>query len=100
MAQAKKAKPAARKALSKAKVPMAAGAAALAGAAGGALIGARQTRRRHRLGETAKGLGNLGLQVGALASELQRSREGGNGNTHRSPIEVVLEGLTARRERA
>ncbi|HET9163858.1 MAG TPA: hypothetical protein VFN89_10520 [Solirubrobacterales bacterium] len=84
----------------KAKVPLIAGGAALAGAAGGAALGARQARRHRRgLAKTARGVGALGVQVGHLASELQRSREATNGQ-HRSPLEVVLEGLTARRSRA
>lgn len=87
------------KAASKAKVPLLAGGAALAGAAGGAAIGARQARRHART-RALQQMGNFGLQVGQLASELQRARKGANGDTHRSPIEVVLEGLTARRSRA
>jgi hypothetical protein len=83
----------------KAKVPLIAGGAALAGAAGGAALGARQARRhRHGLAKTARGVGALGVQMGHLASELQRNREATNGQ-HRSPLEVVLEGLTARRSR-
>jgi hypothetical protein len=86
----------------KAKVPLIASGAALAGAAGGAALGARQARRHRRgLAKTARGVGALGVQVGHLASELQRNREATNGNGHhRSPLEVVLEGLTARRSRA
>lgn len=86
----------------KAKVPLIAGGAALAGAAGGAALGARQARR-HRRGVAAKaarGMGALGVQAGHLASELQRNREASNGSQHRSPLEVVLEGLTARRPRS
>lgn len=84
----------------KAKVPLIAGGAALAGAAGGAALGARQVRRHRRgLAKTAKGVGALGVQMGHLASELQRNREATNGQ-HRSPLEVVLEGLTARRSRS
>jgi hypothetical protein len=86
----------------RAKVPLIASGAALAGAAGGAALGARQARRHRRgLAKTARGMGALGVQVGHLASELQRNREGVNGGgQHRSPLEVVLEGLTARRSRA
>lgn len=85
--------------LGKAKVPLIAGGAAIAGAAGGAAIGARQARR-HAAPRALRQMGDFGLQVGQLASELQRAREGANGEKHRSPIEVVLEGLTARRARA
>jgi hypothetical protein len=89
-------------AASKAKVPLIASGAALAGAAGGAALGVRQARRHRRgLAKTAKGVGTLGAQVGHLAYELQRNREGTNGSKqHRSPLEVVLEGLTARRSRS
>jgi hypothetical protein len=89
----------------KAKVPLIASGAALAGAAGGAAIGVHQARRHRRarrgLAKTAKGVGTLGAQVGHLAYELQRNRESTNGGgQHRSPLEVVLEGLTARRSRS
>jgi hypothetical protein len=89
-------------AVGKAKVPLVAGGAALAGAAGGMALGARQARRnRHGLAKAAKGVGVFGARVGHLAAEMQRNREATNGGTqHRSPLEVVLEGLTARRDRA
>jgi hypothetical protein len=94
-------------AVSKAKVPLVAGGAALAGAAGGLALGARQARRSkpvkvrsQDLAKAAKEVGHFGAQVGRLASELHQAREsmrnGGNG-VHRSPVEVVLDGLTARR---
>jgi hypothetical protein len=103
-------------AVGKAKVPLLAGGAALAGAAGGLALGARQARRGKGLSKTiarrpqvkvkskdlasaARDVGTFGAQLGHLASELQRARESGNGK-HRSPVEVVLEGLTARRNRA
>jgi hypothetical protein len=89
----------------RAKLPLVAGTAAIAGATGGAVLGAKRARRRRKLdsrklAHAAKEVGSFGTQLGQLASELQHAREGANGNTHRSPIEVVLEGLTARRERA
>ena len=76
----------------KAKIPLAVGGAALAGAAGGAMLGARQARRRK---STAARLGDFALQM-------QRARQTTpNGSArHRSPVEVVLEGLTSRRSRA
>jgi hypothetical protein len=84
----------------KAKVPLLAGGAALAGIAGGAALGARQARRHpNGFSKAAKGVGALGIQAGHLASDLQRNREAKNGQ-HRSPLEVVLEGLTARRSRS
>jgi hypothetical protein len=85
----------------KAKLPLVAGGAALAGVAGGAALGARQARRHpHGFAKAAKGVGALGVQAGRLAADLQRDREATNGGArHRSPVEVVLEGLTARRSR-
>ena len=101
------------KAASKAKVPLVAGGAAIAGAAGGmALAASKQgkkgglskamTRRPKikidtgNVAKAAKEVGNFSAQVGELANELQRARESADGK-HRSPIEVVLQGLTARR---
>ncbi len=102
-------------AVSKAKVPLVAGGAALAGAAGGLVLGARQARRHgvgakalsrrpqvkvrsQDLARAAKEVGSFGAQMGRLASELQQTREAaGKNGTHRSPVEVVLDGLTARR---
>ncbi len=92
---------------SKAKVPLLAGGAALAGAAGGLALGARQTHHKSRLGKVsskdltnaAKKVGEVGAQVGEVALEVRRAREStnGNGKVRRSPIEVVLQGLTQRR---
>lgn len=101
-------------AVSKAKVPLMAGGAALAGAAGGLVLGARQARRNgvgarvlsrrpqvkvssRDLAKAAKEVGSFGAQMGRLASELQQTREAAGNGKHRSPVEVVLEGLTARR---
>jgi hypothetical protein len=97
----------------KAKVPLLAGGAALAGAAGGmALATTKQARksgvakaiaRRPKvkvksgdIAKAAKEVGNFSAQMGELTKELQRARESGNGK-RRSPVEVVLQGLTARR---
>jgi len=97
------------RAASKAKVPLIAGGAALAGAAGGIALGTHQARRHKGLAKkvnsddlakAAKRVGNFGAQMGRFASDLQRAREdsNGHGNGHsRSPVEVVLEGLTTRR---
>ena len=52
------------------------------------------------LAEATKNVGRLGEGMGSLAAEVRRVREGvasGNGSTSRSPIEVVLQGLTRRR---
>jgi hypothetical protein len=93
----------------KARVPLLAGGAALAGAAGGLALGARQAHHRSRLGKVsskdltnvAKKVGEVGAQVGEVALEVRRAREStnGNGKVQRSPIEVVLQGLTQRRPR-
>jgi GNAT superfamily N-acetyltransferase len=90
----------------KAKVPLVAGGAALAGAAGGiAALNARQNHRHRGLGgvkskdlkKAAKRAGDVGAQVGEIALEVRRARERTNGHgAHRSPIEVVLQGLTSR----
>jgi hypothetical protein len=89
----------------KAKVPLMAGGAALAGAAGGIALGSRQAHRHRGLGgvtskdlaKAARKAGNVGAQVGEIALEVRRARETSNGQVHRSPIEVVLQGLTSRR---
>ncbi len=101
------------KAAGKAKVPLVAGGAAIAGAAGGlALAASKQGRKKGikaamprkpkikiksgDVAKAAKEVGNFSAQVGELATELQRARESADGK-HRSPVEVVLQGLTARR---
>ena len=101
------------KAASKAKVPLVAGGAALAGAAGGMALAATKKGRKSGLGKAvarrpkikvdskdvakaAKGVGNLSAQVSEIAGGLETAASGRNGK-HRSPIEVVLQGLTARR---
>lgn len=98
----------------KAKVPLVAGGAALMGAAGGLAMGARSNRvkgvakaiqRRPKMKvksrdirHAAKEVGNFSAQMGRLATELQTAREESNGR-HRSPVEVVLQGLTSRGSR-
>jgi hypothetical protein len=100
-------------AASRAKLPLIAGGAALAGAAGGLALGARgKSGRRvphwaarrprikltsHDVAKAAKGVGSFSNQVGALATEVERLRQAADGQRHRSPIEVVLQGLTTRR---
>jgi hypothetical protein len=73
----------------KAKMPLLAGGAALAGVAGGVVLGTRHAHRHNRMDKAIK-----------LAHELQQVRQPTNGSKHRSPVEVVLEGLTARRSRS
>lgn len=107
------------KVASRAKTPLLTGGAALAGAAGGLAIGAMRSRHSHShkvlglkmpqrkrvkirsrdVAKAAKEVGAFSQQVGELATELRHVREetGNGGNKHRSPVEVVLDGLTARR---
>ena len=100
----------------KAKTPLLAGGAALAGAAGGLAIGAARSRQSHShkvlglklpqgkrvkvrsrdVAKAAQEVGTFGWHVGELATELRRARESADGGKHRSPVEVVLDGLTAR----
>jgi hypothetical protein len=101
------------KAASKAKVPLVAGGAAIAGAAGGMALAASKKGRKSGLGKAvakrpkikvdskdvakaARGVGNFSAQVSEIAGGLESAASGKDGK-HRSPIEVVLQGLTARR---
>jgi hypothetical protein len=97
------------------KTPLIASGAAIAGAAGGLALGARHQMRNSKvmgmrvpqrprvkvksrdLAKAAKDIGEFGSQVGRLASELQKNREESNGSKKRSPVEVVLQGLTSRK---
>jgi hypothetical protein len=105
----------------KAKVPAAAGGAALAGLVGGVAIATRGGRRKvlgvpipgtrrplvkmkittPRRKAGAKDLVKAGSQMAELATEVRLAREqlDSGSSRRRSPIEVVLEGLTARRGR-
>jgi hypothetical protein len=112
----------------KAKGPALAGGAALAGLAGGLAIAARAGGPRKVLGLPVPGtrrplvkittprrvkrkgvskdllkaageVGSAGRQAGELAGEVQRVRADLDRGRRRSPIEVVLEGLTSRRVR-
>jgi hypothetical protein len=108
----------------KAKGPALAGGAALAGLAGGLAIAGRngprrvlgvplpgttrplvsvkapRRRRGKDLLKAAGEVGSAGRQVGELAREMRLVREQmSNGNRKRSPVEVVLDGLTARGSR-
>lgn len=99
----------------KAKVPLLAGGAAVAGTVGGIVLGASRSGDKmlgvklprskrvkvssRDLSKAAKQVGRFGENVGELTSELKRARQGladGEGK-HGSPIEVLLKGLTARR---
>jgi hypothetical protein len=97
-----------------AKVPAVAGGAALAGLVGGMAI-ARGGRRRvlgvpvpgtrrplvkiNGRGSGTKQLMKTGRQMAELAVEVRQARQQLATERRRSPIEVVLEGLTARRGR-
>ncbi len=106
----------------KAKVPALAVGAGLAGLAGGVALASRNSRKRvlgvpvttrgrrslsKNLAEATKNARSLGEGMGSLASEVRTIRQGVAGGgvdqsgskpeTRRSPIEVVLQGLTKRR---
>jgi hypothetical protein len=102
-------------ALRKARVPLLAGGAAVAGTVGGVVLGASRSGNRvlgvklpepkrvnirsKDLVKAAKEVGRFGESVGDLTEELKKAREGlagGNGK-HDSPVEVLLRGLTHRR---
>lgn len=102
-------------AVGKAKIPLLAGGAAVAGTVGGLVLGAsrsgdkvlgvklprskRVKLRSRDLSRAAKEVGRFGENVGELTTELRRAREGlANGEGKQSsPIEVLLSGLTSRR---
>jgi hypothetical protein len=99
----------------KAKTPALAAGAGLAGLAGGLALAKRTTRKRifgvrmsnggaahavsKNLAQAAEHVGSFGEGMGSLAAEIRRVREGVAlaGEHKRSPIEVVLQGLTRRR---
>lgn len=99
-------------AVGKAKVPLVAGGAVLAGAAGGMALAASKKAHKSGLGKAvarrpkikldskdvaraAKGVGDFSAQVSEIAGGLETAASGRNGK-RRSPVEVVLQGLTAR----
>lgn len=102
-------------AVSKARIPLLAGGAAVAGTVGGLVLGAsrsgdkvlgiklpkskRVKLRSRDFSKAAKEVGRFGENVGELTTELRRAREGlANGDGKQSsPIEVLLRGLTTRR---
>lgn len=101
-------------AISKAKLPLLAGGAAVAGTVGGLVLGAsrsgdkvlgvklprskRVKLRSRDFSKAAKEVGRFGENVGELTTELKRAREGlANGDGKQSsPIEVLLSSLTSR----
>lgn len=102
-------------AVSKAKIPLLAGGAAVVGTVGGIALGAsrsgdkvlgvklpkpkRVKLRSKDLSKVAKEVGRFGENVGELTTELKHARQGlANGEGKQSsPIEVLLSGLTSRR---
>ncbi len=101
-------------AVSKAKLPLLAGGAAVAGTVGGLVLGASRSGDKvlgvklpkskrvklssRDLSKAAKQVGHFGENVGELTTELRRAREGlasGDGKQS-SPIEVLLSSLTSR----
>ncbi len=103
-------------AVNKAKLPLLAGGAAVAGTVGGLVLGAsrsgdkvlgvklpkskRVKLRSRDFSKAAKEVGRFGENVGELTTELRRAREGlasGDGKQS-SPIEVLLSSLTSRRQ--
>lgn len=102
-------------AVGKAKFPLLAGGAALAGTVGGVVIGSthsggkvlginlpkpkRAKVRSKDLAKAAKEVGRFGENVGELTAEFRRVREGlaGGDSKQNSPLEILLKGLTARR---
>jgi hypothetical protein len=101
-------------AVGKAKIPLLASGAAVAGTVGGLVLGAsrsgdkvlgvklpkskRVKLRSRDFSKAAKEVGRFGENVGELTTELRRAREGlasGDGKQS-SPIEVLLSSLTSR----
>jgi hypothetical protein len=103
------------KAASKAKAPLLASGAALAGAAGGLAIGAMRSRHSRKglvakalrpkrvkissqdVAKAARGIGTVSQHVADLTSEMNGDQRAKKNGKRKSPVEVVLEGLTARR---
>ena len=97
----------------KLKTPALAAGAAAAGLAGGLALAGRAPHKKvlgvrvpaagaaqstsQNLAEAAKQIGSFGERLGELANEVRMVREGFAQSRTRSPIEVVLQGLTSRR---
>lgn len=99
-------------AASKLKGPALAGGAALLGLAGGVALGSSRSGRKmmgmrvgdgvgnatKNLADASKNVGRFGDNLGHFAGEIQAVREAlEDGSKGRSPIEVTLRALTARR---
>jgi hypothetical protein len=97
------------------KAPMlAAGAGTLVGLGGGLALGARRAGKRRipgigvsiprgegsavkKAAATARQLGVAGQRLGEMATEIQHAGRETEPAPRRSPLEILLEGLTARR---
>jgi len=104
-------------AASKAKTPLLAGSAALAGAAGGLAIGAMRSRHSaarkampkkalqakrisvssRDVAKVARRIGTVSRHVADLTGEMNGADPDRSDSRRKSPVEVVLDGLTARR---
>ena len=99
-----------------AKVPAMLAGAGIVGLAGGIAAASRGSRKRvlgvamprkstskavtKNLAEASRNVGRFGEGMGSLAAQVNRVSEGvaaANGTSRRSPVEVVLQGLTRRR---
>jgi hypothetical protein len=61
-------------------------------------VGTGVDKAGRNLADTSKNIGRFSENFGAFAAEMRKTREAiDNGSKHRSPIEVVLRGLTTRR---
>jgi hypothetical protein len=97
---------------SKLKTPAIAAGTAVVGMAGGLALAGRGSRKKvlgvpvpgastaettsKSLAEAAKQLGSFAERAGELATEIRLVREGVANTPRRSPVEVVLQGLTSR----
>lgn len=89
----------------KTRGPMLAAGATAAGLAGGFVLGSRaRSKRKNGVVRTAKALGHVARElssasnrVSAATGEVRQVREELEKTTRRSPIEVLLDGLTHRR---
>ena len=88
-----------------AKTPVLTAGAAAAGLAGGLVLGSRLKLRRKTgvqttlelLGKAAKELGSVTKQVSSTTDDIRQVREELEQANRRSPVEVLLDGLTHRR---
>ena len=85
------------------RTPLIAAGTGLAGIAAGAALGRSRSKGRgtKKLGEVAKSIGMAAERAGKVAQQVRVASEAisdGDGSRRpKSPIEVVLEGLTSRR---